>query len=172
MMNMKSTMSAFLVAASLVLGASRLLADEQGGHGHDHASGGAAADSQKTMSSHDGMTALYGHIGEIEKDLTGGKLDGIHEHVEGMEASMKDLDKDTTLTAAKKKRVQGYVKNLGKLAHKVHHLADDKKLEATRKEFEKLKAQVDLLDKQFAHSHKPGAGGKKEEGEHHQEAGK
>lgn len=114
------------------------------------------------MSSHDGMTELYAHLQEIETKLAAGQLDGMHEHAEAIEAATKDLDKDTTLDASKKKRVQGYAKNIAKLADKLHDAADEKKLDETKKAFAKLKAQVDLLDKQFAHSHKP-AGAKHED---------
>lgn len=144
-------------AAALALGAPALHA----GEGHDH-SGHAhpASDSAKaTMSSHDGMTALYGHLGEMEKELAAGSLDGIHGHDDAINAAVEDLDKDTALTADKKKRVQGYVKNVRKLSGKLHGYADGKKLDQAKKDFPKLQAQVDLLDKQFAHSHKPDAAG-------------
>ena len=109
------------------------------------------------MNSHDGMTKLYKHLGEMESELAAGKLDGIHDHFDAIAASVKDLDKDTSLAADKKKRVQGYVKNVLKLSDKVHHSADGNKPDQAKKDLAKLKAQVDLLDKQFAHSHKPGA---------------
>ncbi len=115
------------------------------------------------MSSHDGMTALYAHLKEVETQLAAGKLEGMHEHAEAIEAATKDLDKDTTLDASKKKRVQGYAKNIAKLADKLHDAADEKKLDETKKAFAKLKAQVDLLDKQFTHSHKPTEGAKHED---------
>lgn len=162
MKNSKLTLSALLAGASL-LGAPGLHAAGSNEHagGHDHSQhGGHAADSSKggaVMTSHDGMTALYKHLGEMEAGFTAGKLETIHDHAEAMGASVKDLDKDTSLTAEKKKRVRGYVKNIIRLADKVHHSADGKKLDQARKDFAKLQAQVDLLDKQFAHSHKPGA---------------
>jgi hypothetical protein len=182
MTNKKFRLPHFLAALALVAGARAVRAEENGGHTHgekghthahdhkhqhDHAEAGKGAATAAPMSSHDGMTALYGHIQEIEKAFAAGNLEGIHEHAEAMGAAMKDLDKDTTLTPQKKTRVQGYVKNVGKLAHKMHDYADAKKVEPARKEFEKLKAQVDLLDKQFAHSHKPGAGKDPHGGEPH-----
>jgi len=54
--------------------------------------------------------------------------------------------------------VQGYVKNVLRLTGRMHASADAKKLDQAKADFGKLKAQVDLLDKQFAHSHKPGSG--------------
>jgi hypothetical protein len=154
-------------AAALLIGAPALPAEK----GHDHSKHAHhAPDSAKgsaVMSSHDGMTSLYQHLGEMEKELAAGSLDGIHGHDESVQAAVKDLDKDTTLTADKKKRVQGYVKNVLKLSGKLHGSADGKKLDQARKDFAKLQAQVDLLDKQFAHSHKPGAAEKaKTEGAH------
>ncbi|GEM_PF-2857918 len=110
--------------------------------------------------SHEGMTALYAHLQEVEILLAAGKLEGMHEHAEAIEAAAKDLNKDSTLSEAKKKRVQGYAKNVAKLADDLHDAADAKKLEETKKVFTKLKAQVDLLDRQFAHSHKPAAAAK------------
>lgn len=157
-------------AGALLFGASTVQADD--GHGHtghgDHAAG--TATNVAFMSSHDGMTALYKHLGEMEAELSAGKLDGIHNHFEAITASVKDLDKDTSLTADKKKRVNGYVKNVLKLSDKLHHSADGNKPDQAKKDLAKLKVQVDLLDKQFAHSHKPGAEKPKEaEGHPHGE---
>jgi hypothetical protein len=170
MKNSKLSLSTVLTGA-LLMGAPFLMAGEghdhskhDHEHGHEHADaahhqGHAAIPTQggAVMSSHDGMTALYHHLQEIASALEAGKVDGVHDHAEKIGASLKDLDKDTSLTAEKKKRVQGYVKNTLKLADKVHHAADEKKMDQAKKDFAKLQAQVDLLDKQFAHSHKPGA---------------
>lgn len=171
MKNSTFTLSAAF-AGALFFGASAVQADD--GHGHGHAGHGShAADttaSTAVMSSHDGMTALYKHLGEMEAELASGKLDGIHHHLEALTASVKDLDKDTSLTADKKKRVKGYVKNVLKLSDKLHHSADGNKPDQAKKDLAKLNAQVDLLDKQFAHSHKPGAEKHKEaEGHPHGE---
>lgn len=160
-----------LFAGALLLGAPALRAHE----GHDHAKpdhAKEAAQAVAPMSSHDGMTSLYKHLGEMEKELAAGSLDGIHGHDEAIQASVKDLDLDTTLTAARKKRVQGYVKNVLKLSGKLHAAADGQKLDQAKADFQKLKAQVDLLDKQFAHPHKPGAGKAAKEGEAHPHHGK
>lgn len=180
MKNSKLTLST-IFAGALLIGVPGLWAEkghDHSGHGHDHGHDHAkhehAADPAKggaVMSSHDGMTALYKHLGGIEAALAAGKVEDVHGHAEALGGTVKDLDKDTTLTAAKKKRVQGYAKNVIKLADRIHHAADDKNLDQARKEFPKLKAQVDLLDKQFAHSHKPGAAAapKAGEGHHHHE---
>ncbi len=102
-----------------------------------------------------GMDIIYGQIHEIDSLLAIGKLNTMHEHAEAIEKATQDLDKDSTLNDVKKKRVQGYGKNLRTLADKMHDAADAKKLEETKSEFAKLKAQADLLDKQFSKSHKP-----------------
>lgn len=156
MKNSKWTLSA-LFAGVLLLGTSGVWA--HGGEDHSQGDGHAtdAAKGEKAISSHDGMTALYARLREIETRLAEGKLDAIHGLAEGMAADTEDLDKDTTLDATKKKRVQGYVKNVARLAGRLHDAADANKPDAAKKEFAKLKAQVDLLDGQFAHSHKPAA---------------
>lgn len=162
-----------LAAVVLLAGARASRAEDHSGHSHHHSNGAAAAHPEKakgkTMSSHDGMTALYAHIREIEKAFASGDMAGIHDHAEDMGTAMKDLDKDSTLTPEKKKRVQGYVKNVGRLAHKLHDFADANKADQAKREFGKLKAQVDLLDRQFAHSHKPGAEIPPKEGAAHHE---
>jgi hypothetical protein len=155
------------LAAALLAGAPALHADK----GHDHSehahTGSDSAKAGAVMSSHDGMTSLYQHLGEMQKELAAGSLDGIHGYDENIQAAVKDLDKDTSLTAEKKKRVTGYVKNVLKFSGRLHKSADSKKLDQAKKDFVKLQAQVDLLDKQFGHSHKPGAADKaKAEGAH------
>lgn len=159
------------MATALLFGAAGVQADEGHGHsGHGHHAADTAG-SAAIMSSHDGMTALYQHLGEMETALAAGSLDGIHHHSEALTASVRDLDKDTTLSADKKKRVRGYVKNVLKLSDKLHHSADAKKEDQAKKDLAKLKAQVDLLDKQFAHSHKPGSE-KPKDAEAHPHGGK
>lgn len=166
-MNTSSLTSFGLLAGILAIGALPLRADE----GHDHSKHNHASEPGQAapMTTHDAMTSLYQNLGEMEKEVATGNLDGIHGHDEAIQAAVKDLDKDTTLTEAKKKRVQGYVKNVIKLSGKLHADADGKKVEQAKKDLEKLKAQVDLLDKQFSHSHKPGAEekAKPEEAHHH-----
>jgi hypothetical protein len=99
------------------------------------------------------LANLKAEMDSVESELKRGKLDKIHHHAEAINAAAQELAKDTTLAEAKKARVEGYVKNILKLTDAMHDAADSKNLEATRKEEKKLKAQVDLLAKQFA---KPG----------------
>ena len=153
----KLPLTAF-IAGVLLLGVSGSWAHEGEEHAKSDAHAGDPMKAGPVMSSHDGMTALYVQLQEIDTLLAAGKLAGMHEHAEAIEAATKDLDKDTTLNASKKKRVRGYVKNVAKLADKMHDAADANKPDETRKAFAQLKAQVDLLDKQFAHSHRPAKG--------------
>lgn len=156
-----------LCAAALLLAAPALHAGAgpkgHGDHeGHDHAKHDHAVDSAAagtalgSLGSHGGMSALYRHLGEMEQELAAGNLAGIHGHDEAIQAAVRGLDTDTSLTEAKRKRVQGYAKNVQRLSGKMHAAADGKKLDQVKADFAKLKAQVDLLDKQFGHSHKPG----------------
>lgn len=171
MMKSKLTLVSTLLAGALSC-AVGLRAQNMADHMAHPDSSALSKDSGKVSISHVGMTALYGHIREIEASLNTGKLDGMHEHAEAIQASVKDLDKEPNLEPAKKKRVQGYVKNIARLAGKMHDAADANKLDQTKKEFSKLKVQVDLLDKQFAHSHKPKDGDHHEDSANHQESGK
>lgn len=175
MMKTRLTVST-LLAAALMAGTEGLRAEEGHDHGkhdhskhdrakHDHAA--ETAPSGAPMTSHDGMTSLYRHLEEMEKELAADNLGGFHGHDEAIQAAVKGLDKDTSLTAARRKRVQGYVNNVLRLSGKLHAAADGNKLDQAKKDFPKLKAQVDLLDKQFAHTHKPGTAGRiREDGGH------
>jgi hypothetical protein len=164
MKTMHSTLITAFAAAALI-GAPPAPAHDGVDHSKGKAHGEAPAPeaaknavpgpAKPSMSSHDGMTALYARLQEVEAQLAANRLGDIHETAEGISAATRDLDLDTTLDAAKRKRVQGYVKNVAKLMEKVHAAADGKKPDEAKKAFAQLKAQVDLLDKQFAHSHKP-----------------
>lgn len=132
-----------------------------GGEKHGEEKGPAAETSGAgaVISSRGGMTAIYAHLNALQGQLDSAILDKVHGHAIAIDSAAKDLDQDPKLDAARKKRVQGYVKNIAKLADAMHDAADGKKLAETRKAFGKLRMQVDLLDKQFAHSRKPGAKG-------------
>jgi hypothetical protein len=171
MKNTKLTLST-IFAGALLFGYTGARAHE----GKEHAKGDAhAMGSEKSvggMSSHASLADLDTQLQEISAQLMAGKLDGMHEHAEAIEAVTKDLGKDTTLDATKKKRVQGYVKNIAKLADKLHDAADEKKIEETKKAFSQLQAQVVLLDKQFGHAHKTATEAKHEESGHHDASAK
>lgn len=119
------------------------------------------------------MTALFKHLGEMDAELVANNLAGIHGHDEAIQTAVGGLDRDSTLTDAKRKKVQGYAKNVQKISGRLHGAADAKNLDLARKELVKLKAQVELLDRQFGHSHKPAVPGKsKAHGHAHPPQGK
>jgi hypothetical protein len=95
------------------------------------------------------LANLKVQMDSIEADLAASRLDRIHHFAQSINDAVQDLDKDTVLADEKKKRVQGYVKNIAKLTDTMHDAADGKDLGQTRKEEKKLKAQVELLIKQF-----------------------
>lgn len=150
-----------LLACSLLLGAPAAVAGEKGhdhshkeghGHGHEHGKHEHAADTVKApaLPTAEALLELRKHVGGMEEQLAAGSSGGLHTHDDGIQAAVRGLDQDAALTPEKKKRVQGYVKNVKKLAHKIHHAGEDGKWDAAKKEFAKLKAQMDLLEKQFA----------------------
>ncbi len=96
------------------------------------------------------LAALKAQLDSVDHELTAGNLNRIHQFAEAINAAVKDLDKDPSLDATKQKRVTGYIKNIAKLTDGMHDAADEKKLDETMKWDKKLKAQVDLLAKQFS----------------------
>lgn len=156
------------LVAALTLGAPALRAEK----GHDHADHGKHDHGQHDHGKHDhaghdhkapdtsgpvlgvqaGLVSLRKHLGEMEQELAASQAEGFHAHDDAVQAAVRGLDRDSTLSPDKRKRVQGYVKNVRRLAHKIHHQAEGKKFEVAKKELAKLKAQVDLLEKQFAPS--------------------
>ena len=98
----------------------------------------------------EGLASLRKHLGEMEQELAAGNAEGFHAHDDAVQLAVRGFDRDPSLTPEKRKRVQGYVKNVRRLVHKIHHQAEGKKFDPAKKELAKLKAQVDLLEKQFA----------------------
>lgn len=96
------------------------------------------------------LADLETRMDSVEAQLAAGKLDRIHHFAVAIVEAARELGKDSSLAEAKRKRVEGYVKNVGKLTDAMHDAADAKDLEGTKKEERKLKAQLDLLAKQFA----------------------
>lgn len=95
------------------------------------------------------LAGLDAFLDSVNTDLSAGKMNRIHEFAEKMNETIKNLDQDTTLVPTKKKRVQGYIKNIAKITDSMHDAADAKKLDETKKWAKKLKVQADLMDKQF-----------------------
>jgi hypothetical protein len=117
--------------------------------GHEHA---APDTTGPVLGAREGLASLRKHLGEMEQELAASRAEGFHAHDDAVQAAVRGLDRDSTLAADKRKRVQGYVKNVRRLVHKIHHQAEGKKFDTAKKELAKLKAQVDLLEKQFAPS--------------------
>lgn len=168
-MKSRSLLPALLAAFSL---AATSLRAEKGhdhpGHdhkGHDHSDHGNKGQGKHDHAGHghkgpdttgpvlsvpDGMASLKKHLIEMERELAAGDPEGFHAHDDAVQLAVRGFDRDASLPPEKRKRVQGYVKNVRRLVHKIHHLAEGKKFEPAKKELGKLKAQVDLLEKQFA----------------------
>lgn len=156
-MNHPKKFSTLLGAVSILLVAGAASAHDHSGHSHkekghshEHADAKVVKDtSVAAVPAGPALAKVDSLLGQLEKGLAAGSVDDVHAIDEGIQAAVKDLDKDASLTAAKRKRVQGYVKNILRMAHKMHNFAHDKKLAETKKEAEKLKAQIGLLKKQF-----------------------
>jgi hypothetical protein len=99
------------------------------------------------------LAVLKAQMDSVEADLAAGNLKRIHHFAEGINAAVKDLDQDSSLEETRKKRVAGYLKNIPKLTDAMHDAADEKNLPETKSKEKNLKAQIDLLVKQFS----PGA---------------
>ena len=95
------------------------------------------------------LANLKVQMDSVDAQIAAGKLDKVHHFAVAINAAAGELDKDSSLAPEKKKRVSGYVKNIAKLTDAMHDAADAKNLDGTKKEEKKLKAQVDLLAKQF-----------------------
>lgn len=169
-MNRSPSLLLAAFAGALTFGAPALRAEQGHDHhdhakhdhaGHDHAKHEHAAPDTAgpVMGVKEGLASLRKHLGEMEQELAASRAEGFHAHDDAVQAAVRGFDRDSALTAERKKRVQGYVKNVRRLVHKIHHLAEGKKFDPARKELAKLKAQVDLLEKQFAAAPGPGENG-------------
>jgi len=155
MNKIKSTMLTVLCAGSLSF-TQRLQAEESKNasseHSHDHtASVNNPPQTEMTQSYAVALSAMHIHLDSINTELGLGKLGRIHAHVEAMNAALKNLENDPSLDEIKKKRVQGYVNNIGKYADSMHDAADEKKTAEAQKWAKKVSVQAELLEKQFSH---------------------
>ena len=139
MMKSLSTLVATLVAGTLLATGSVAWAHE------DH----HAKSESQTGSITANLDPVRAVMDSLDKDFAANRLGNAHALAEALKEAVKDLDKDPSLDAAKKKRVQGYVKNIAKLADGMHDAADAKNAPEALKWEKKLKTQVDLLVKQF-----------------------
>lgn len=147
MKNTKLTLLSTFFAATLwtVLA---VQANEKGMAAHD------TAMANMPMGEHTGhasvsLAILHAHLDSVNADLAAGKLARIHEHAEAMNAAIQNLATDPSLDESKKKRVQGYVKNIAKFSDSMHDAADEKKTAEAQKWAKKVVTQAELLEKQF-----------------------
>lgn len=103
-------------------------------------------------------TALHENLACLDKEIASPNHDAFHACLETIEALGVDLlTLKTPINPAKKKRVNGYAKNLGMMAHKVDEYMDGKQPEKAKSQLKKLQAQVDLIEIQFEELTKNGA---------------
>lgn len=126
--------------------------DADGGHNHDHdhdhgeaKKGGAGLTDFKTI-----KTALYENLACLDKELAAVNHDALHGCLEKIEDLGKDIQAlKEPADPQKRKRAIGYAKNLGSMAHKVDSYMDAKQADKAKDQLKKLRAQVDILVKQF-----------------------
>ena len=121
-------------------------------HSHEHtAAVNNPPQTEITQSYALALSAMHIHLDSINTELAAGKLGSIHAHAEAMNAALKNLENDPSLDEIKKKRVQGYLKNMAKYADSMHDAADEKKTAEAQKWAKKVSVQAELLEKQFPH---------------------
>lgn len=130
-----------VVAIVLAFGAALLGADPAEAHGNEkHASVPAAS----------ALDAIASRLDSVDKAIAQGDLSVIHGHAEAIQTAVDGLHPDAGWDPAKTRRVQGYTNNILKLTDKLHDAADAKDLAGVKRADKNLKAQFDLLKKQFA----------------------
>lgn len=105
--------------------------------------------------------ALHEKLACLDKELAAANHDSFHACLETIEALGLDLIALKGPTdPAKKKRVNGYAKNLGMMAHKIDEYMDGRQPEKAKSQLKKLRAQVNLIESQFDELAKNKASGK------------
>ncbi len=145
MKNTKLTLLSTFFAATLCT-VPTIQANEKGEAAHDSA---MSRSPEMHINPTEGLKNMHAQLDSADKYLAAGKLDRMHVFAEAIEGAVVGIDKDTSLDAMKQKRVSGCVKNIAKLAKELDENGDANKLEETRKTIKKLKAQAELLEKQF-----------------------
>lgn len=117
--------------------------DDHAGHGK-HATGTGKTDIRE-------ISVAFGEsLDCLEKEMPAADHTRFHACLETVEALGLDvIALKTPSDPAKKKRVDGYAKNLGMMAHKVDELMDAKQVEKAKAQLKKLKAQVGMIEAQF-----------------------
>lgn len=120
--------------------------DHHEGHsGHEKEAKGTGKTDIKEISA-----ALHENLACLDKEIAAANHDTFHSCLETIEALGLDLVAlKAPVDPAKKKRVNGYAKNLGMMAHKVDEHMDGKQPEKAKSQLGKLKSQVEMILKQF-----------------------
>ncbi len=128
---------------------------EHKGHaGHDDHDGHADHEKEATGTGKTSIleisAALHENLACLDKEIASPNHDAFHACLETIEALGVDLIAlKAPVDPAKKKRVNGYAKNLGMMAHKVDEYMDGKQPEKAKAQLGKLKSQVEMILKQF-----------------------
>lgn len=122
-------------------------------HSHEHADKPKAA--QEKSTAHAGhvqemLQSLKTQMGEVEKSWKDLEHDALHTALGQVDSTISQMQSHLSdLAADKKKRVQGYLKNLSRLSHQLHQAADEKKEKLVESTAKKWKAQLQLIESQF-----------------------
>ncbi|MDP3939320.1 MAG: cupredoxin domain-containing protein [Deltaproteobacteria bacterium] len=120
---------------------------------HDEAEG-EAGEAKGEAEATGGVAATWAKIqtkrNEIEKLITTGKLDDIHEVAEGLPGLGENLVKESgDLDEARLRRVQGAAGQLANLADSLHDAADKGDAQTTEAEFKKLDGLLRVIEAQY-----------------------
>lgn len=134
---------------------------EKGHEGEDHGHKGHGKEATGTGKTNikEISSALRENLACLEKELASAEHTGLHSCLETIEALGIDLIAlKSPSDPSKKKRVNGYAKNLGRMAHQVDEYLDAKKPDNAKAQLKKLTSQVELIEGQFEEFAKKPAG--------------
>lgn len=112
-------------------------------------------DSTVFNKTHSSIFTLRDLLDSVDIELAAHSLSRIHQFTEPIKESVKDLDVDSSLNKAKRKKVQGYMHNIAKFADGMHDASNRNQMEETLKWNKKLKSEVRLLEKYFGKGYAP-----------------
>lgn len=104
---------------------------------------------------HTAIFTLRDLLDSVDNELAAHSLLRIHQFTEPIKESAKDLDLDSSLNKAKRKKVQGYLHNIARFADGMHDAANRNQMEETLKWHKKLNAEAQLLEKYFGKVYAP-----------------
>lgn len=160
-MNKSPTFPATVLSSLLFAFVPVLNAAAPSGHAHHGHHAAPAPDSSVAatpLGLHESVDSLHQHLVGLEAALTARNVKDIHRHDEQIKSLAKGLDKDTTITGDKKRRVHGHAEKIAWLSAKIHAQAHEDKFAQAGKDFAKLKAEVGRLEKQLPDSRQPAPG--------------